>query len=604
MASEIQFQAKAETGEGRRVAGVAYAGGRLNVAGYPQGVIVDLATLNPQSGRVPLATDHSAEFQSQIGHAEFRVEGGRILFEGEIVPGTPAADRAIALRERGGFSVSVGIEPGRLETLPHGETREINGMQIEGPAEIAHNARLREISAVGVGADPEAAAIAARKADSTMTSSSNQYLKAELEREREIVSIFENLSLGGDSPKARELISAGASVDQAREVAIRMFRSKGSAVEGIIGIPRMRHGVDQRTVMAAWLAKKSGYAPDALYGERAAQAADDLRCHSTIEFLAQTLRMAGREVPSSRNQMIEAAVSTGSMPVALSDVANKVAERAYTDAPAGWRAFTQVRSAPDFKQIPGIRLGWGLGFDRVANAGELRHGQFVEETTEGRVETYGSKVAISRQDLINDDLRLVQEGVREFARAAARRVADEVAARFANPGQHFSLGRGNLIEGADSSLGIEGLTEAIAAMRAQRDLDGRLIDAVPRVLLVPAALETVALRIVRGEMLAETGDTDRAYGSGNPFLNRFEVLVDPRLDEQSERAWYLLGAPADAPMLAYFLEANEHPTIEIEPTNFSQLGLQMRGYLDFGISFGDYRMAIKSTGEAGDSEAG
>lgn len=604
----IQARATQAAGDGTRVRGVAYSGSKINgVKGFPHGLVIDLSSLSPQQGRVPLQTDHRADFEATIGSAEYRVDGAELIFSASITPGTPTANRAMELRRSGGFSVSVGYHPERVEHVAAGKSISVNGREFSGPLEVARGGRLREISVVGVGADPEARAVAAQRGNNIMDDENNtvqttpDFVAQEEARIRDIRATFNSLGEGGQR-RAQELIEAGASVDQARGVALTMLRSKRDVPNIDSTRPETGLGAPPRQVLAAWLVNRVGLDAGELVNARAAESADRLRCNSLVELCGHALRMDRRDVPGNRSELIQMAFSTTSLPGALSDSANKVAENAYTNAPSGWRAYTDRRPAKDFKSNPGYRIGWGLGFDRIANGGELKHGSFTEEGTNLKVETFGSMSGMTRQDIINDDLGLLQRGIQEYARAAARRVADEIAGLFANPGTHYSTANNNLLEGAAGALGIEGLSAAVAKMRDQKDINGRLIDVVPRVLLVPASLETVALRILNGNAISETGSTDRAYGSGNPFRDRFELVVDPRLDAQSTKAWYLLGAPADAPVISYWLDGRETPTIEIGQTDFARLGIQMRGYLDFGVGFGDFRTSIKVTGEEGGEE--
>jgi hypothetical protein len=47
-----------------------------------------------------------------------------------------------------------------------------------------------------------------------------------------------------------------------------------------------------------------------------------------------------------------------------------------------------------------------------------------------------------------------------------------------------------------------------------------------------------------------------------------------------------------------FLNGQEAPTIETADADFNVLGVQMRGYHDFGVALQDPRAAIKCKGEA------
>jgi hypothetical protein len=47
-----------------------------------------------------------------------------------------------------------------------------------------------------------------------------------------------------------------------------------------------------------------------------------------------------------------------------------------------------------------------------------------------------------------------------------------------------------------------------------------------------------------------------------------------------------------------FLNGQESPTIETAEADFNVLGVQMRGFHDFGVSLQDFRAAVKVKGEA------
>jgi len=71
-------------------------------------------------------------------------------------------------------------------------------------------------------------------------------------------------------------------------------------------------------------------------------------------------------------------------------------------------------------------------------------------------------------------------------------------------------------------------------MRLMKDDLGEPISVVPKILLVPVALDVVAFRIIKNDVLSGAANNER-----NPFANRFEVISSPDLDAQSSTAWYL-----------------------------------------------------------------
>ncbi len=63
------------------------------------------------------------------------------------------------------------------------------------------------------------------------------------------------------------------------------------------------------------------------------------------------------------------------------------------------------------------------------------------------------------------------------------------------------------------------------------------------------------------------------------------------------KAWYLLADPSDlATVEVVFLHGQETPTIESAEMDFSVLGVQMRGFFDYGITKQDARAGVKMAG--------
>ena len=53
----------------------------------------------------------------------------------------------------------------------------------------------------------------------------------------------------------------------------------------------------------------------------------------------------------------------------------------------------------------------------------------------------------------------------------------------------------------------------------------------------------------------------------------------------------------DLPLIeAVFLFGNDYPTIQTAEADFSTLGVQMRGYMDFGVNLQEYRAGVYSNG--------
>jgi len=58
--------------------------------------------------------------------------------------------------------------------------------------------------------------------------------------------------------------------------------------------------------------------------------------------------------------------------------------------------------------------------------------------------------------------------------------------------------------------------------------------------------------------------------------------------------YYLLASPADLPaMEVAFLNGVQSPIVETADADFNTLGIQMRGYFDFGVAKAEYLAGVK-----------
>ena len=83
----------------------------------------------------------------------------------------------------------------------------------------------------------------------------------------------------------------------------------------------------------------------------------------------------------------------------------------------------------------------------------------------------------------------------------------------------------------------------------------------------------------------------------NPFAGKLQVVVEPRLDDSSETAWYLSAAPARIDTIEYaYLTGEEGVYIETE-NGFDVDGVKIKARLDFGAGVIDHRGLFKNAGQ-------
>jgi hypothetical protein len=85
------------------------------------------------------------------------------------------------------------------------------------------------------------------------------------------------------------------------------------------------------------------------------------------------------------------------------------------------------------------------------------------------------------------------------------------------------------------------LDAAKTLLALMQDDNGDAILNVPKILLVPASLDTIAQRLISNQIVPSNWNntTLGSGGENNPFHNKFQVLSSALLDGQSTREWFL-----------------------------------------------------------------
>ena len=287
----------------------------------------------------------------------------------------------------------------------------------------------------------------------------------------------------------------------------------------------------------------------------------------------------------------------------LSATANKMLLEGFTAVERTWRNVCAVRAVKDFKTVLSYRLTGTEQYQRVTPAGEIHHGDLAEESFSNRADTYGLMLAITRQDIINDDLGAISTVPRKLGRGAALKLNDVFWSTFLGNAAFFALAKGNYSEGAATALGVDALSTIEAAFLNMVDPDGHPLGVNPALVLVPPALSAIAQQLYKGAELRDT-TSSKQYIVMNPHAGKYRVEVSRYLSNvaytgNSAKAWYLLADPQDVPVIEVaFLNGQEAPTVETADADFNTLGIQMRGYHDFGVALQDCRGGHKAKGEA------
>ena len=270
-----------------------------------------------------------------------------------------------------------------------------------------------------------------------------------------------------------------------------------------------------------------------------------------------------------------------------------------------WRDISRISSVRDFKQATFYRLTGNDQYVKVGPGGEIGHGTFGQLSYTNQADTYGRMVAITRQDIINDDLGALADKPRSLGRGAGLAMNDVFWTAFLDNSSFFTSGNSNYFTGASTNLQHSSLEQAQYTLARQTDADGKPLGADGRILLVPPEVQVTADELFTSTNLNTGGAASTAkVPNRNVFIGRYRPVMSRYLSNStytgySTTAWYLLCDPNDIPVMrVVLLNGRDAPVVETAEADFSTLGIQMRGYHDLGCAKEEYRGGVKSRGAA------
>jgi phage head maturation protease len=286
----------------------------------------------------------------------------------------------------------------------------------------------------------------------------------------------------------------------------------------------------------------------------------------------------------------------------FANVANKRLRAAYDENPGTYQMWARrAPNAPDFKNISVAQLSGAPDLLQTNEHGEFKYGSMKDGAESYNVLTYGRIVSLSRQSLVNDDLRGFDRLVSAFGNSARRLENRTVYAQLTanaaladGSALFHAANHGNLGTGAGSALQFSSLTTGRAAMRKQKGLASEELNIVPAYLIAPAALEQTAYQLTSSNYVpAKQSDVNEFRTGGRTAL---EPVIEPILDAISATAWYLASNNGQIDTVEYcYLDGAEGAVIE-EQVGFEIDGMQLKCRLDFAAKAIDHRGLYRADG--------
>lgn len=327
-------------------------------------------------------------------------------------------------------------------------------------------------------------------------------------------------------------------------------------------------------------------------------AANDLRGMSLLNMAERMVSNRGRGFSSGNPQAtLSMAMTSSDFPALLANTANKALMLGYEEEPSSHRLWVRETEVNDFKPVSRVAISAAPALEKVFEGGSYKYGYLNERAESFQLESYGKILNLTRHAMINDDLGGFTRVPKAFGQSAARLEADKVYALLtSNPAmgdgnQLFHTSHKNLM--AAAALSVASLGEARAAMRKQKGFDGvGILNVVPVHLIVPAALETVAMQLIASLVdPSKNNDTQNA-----DWIRSLVLVVEPRLDDASATAWYLAASNAqvDTVEVAHLL-GRRGVSVE-QQKEFESDNFQIKATLDFAAQVIDWVGLVKNPG--------
>lgn len=413
----------------------------------------------------------------------------------------------------------------------------------------------------------------------------------------------------GFADLAGDLLRQGASIEQARAAILAGMETRDQQRRGgsTVSVQTVRdeHDTRMRGMEEAIMHRMDPCAQLTDLGRQYRGLSLVEMARESLEGLGVSTRGLSRNEIATRAFAVRAAGhhGTGDFPSLLGGAGGRRLRAAYEQAASTYQLWARrAANLPDFRITNVLAVGGAPELKKLNEAGEYTYGTISEDAASYRAFSYGRAIALTRQMFVNDDLgafdRLLQRFGESARRLENRLVYDQITG---NPKMQdgtdlFHAAHGNLIA-AGSVLSLESLGKSRAAMRKQKDLDGKTgLNITPSYLLVPAELEQLAYQLTSSNYVpAKQSDVNEFRTGGRTAV---EPIVEPLLDEVSTAAWFLAASAGAIDTVEYaYVDGSEGVRTETFASEDID-GVKVRATLDFAAKVIDWRGLHKATGAA------
>jgi hypothetical protein len=307
--------------------------------------------------------------------------------------------------------------------------------------------------------------------------------------------------------------------------------------------------------------------------------------------VAEAATLIGRVFAGDRRATLQVSelMSTSDFPKIFGDVLDRELMAQYEQITPIWKGFATRAQVNDFRPKHWLDLlGGRAELDPVGEGAEYKARALTENDYKLTVGKYGSRLPLTWEMIINDDLGAFQTAPERLAQAAVDtedKLATRLYASATGPVSAFFTASGGAVD--NKVLNVDNLSAALTTVATRRDSDNRPIMIRAFVLVVPPSLEVAAHNIVNATLIRLRNDASSASQARdvevtNWLAGKVEIVTNPWLPvidlsgsgANAAKTWYLFPAPSTPrpAMVMGFLRGHETPDLRVKADGGMRVG--------------------------------
>eukprot|EP00923_Selenidium_pygospionis_P050969 GHVN01088375.1.p1 GENE.GHVN01088375.1~~GHVN01088375.1.p1 ORF type:complete len:825 (-),score=60.05 GHVN01088375.1:581-3055(-) len=247
--------------------------------------------------------------------------------------------------------------------------------------------------------------------------------------------------------------------------------------------------------------------------------------YSMVDLCRTALAIEGRQIPHNRDEMVRAAMSSGSLQAIFSTNVSLRVLASYVDTEDTTVMWTTEADVDNFQTNERATMGKVGKLTKHSRGGKADHMNTDAGKEEYKLARYSGQMVTDEMDIIDDRMGSLDSETPEDMGMAARQLRPDLcyAELLANGNLDatgaalFTSGQNNLFTGAGSALSIPAIGAGRTAMKTQR-IKERTLNLALKYLLVPAELEDSLDQMLNSRQIRESeasnGTNNFLFGKG------------------------------------------------------------------------------------------